>query len=415
MFLRTSLDEYLTQHGISSETTLNIEYVRAAIPPIHLASFEHDDWVSSVDVLSPSPTIGDHDNSRAADPEHERILSASYDGLLRIWNTSSAIIATSPGVEGGGHESSIKSAKFVSSTKIASSGVDRTIKLWKYADNTPLGPGSLNSQLTLYGHQASVDDLAVHENSNRILSASADHNVGLWSSRKADAPTAPFNLLQSASARRAKRRKTESSSSGNERGPLSLLKSHAGPVSGVIFAPTDPTVGYSASWDHSLKTWDLPTSSLVDTRMTSHSLLSLTALPELNLIATGTSARHITLIDPRTSAHTVTSMTLRGHTNAVVSLAPDPSSPYAIVSGSHDGTCRVWDVRSSKTEREGSVGQSMYIIDRESSNKRVRKQGESTKVFSVAWHSEIGIISAGEDKKVQINRGKRTETIDAPS
>ncbi|KMU75694.1 microtubule-associated protein [Coccidioides immitis RMSCC 3703] len=71
-YLRTSVDEFLTANGISAETTLDVEYVRALIPPLHVASFLHDDWVSSVDVLSDSQN-------------EEWIISASYDGLLRVW------------------------------------------------------------------------------------------------------------------------------------------------------------------------------------------------------------------------------------------------------------------------------------------------------------------------------------------
>ena len=32
--------------------------------------------------------------------------------------------------------------------------------------------------------------------------------------------------------------------------------------------------------------------------------------------------------------------------------------------------------------------------------------GEGTKVLGVVWDREVGIMSAGEDKRVQINRGK---------
>jgi len=71
-FLRTSLDEYLTQNGISAETTLNVEYVKALIPPLHVASYEHDDWVSAVDVLSNSARAAQ--TSRSDDLIPERIL-----------------------------------------------------------------------------------------------------------------------------------------------------------------------------------------------------------------------------------------------------------------------------------------------------------------------------------------------------
>ncbi|KAL8952302.1 MAG: hypothetical protein Q9222_001791 [Ikaeria aurantiellina] len=402
-----SLDEYLTQHGISSETTLNLEYIQAAIPPVHLASFEHDDWVSSVDVLSRSSAAGSLGREPDAQrPGHERILSASYDGLLRIWNMSSQVLAASPSVGEGGHAFGIKGTKFISPTQIASSSIDRTIRLWKYRESPDESISTISPQVELHGHMASVDAIAVHQPSSKILSASADHSVGLWSTKKLNAPALPEPTMPSSNLRGAKRRKVGSSVSTPQRGPLVLMKSHSAPVSSVTFAPNDPTVAYSASWDHELKTWDLTTSTLIDTRSTSHTLLSLAALPAMNLVATGTSARHIALVDPRASATSVVAMTLRGHTNAVVSLATDPKSIYGLASGSHDGTCRIWDVRSTRTEKEGRIGQSLYSIGRESTRGEPRAAGDGIKVFGLAWDSDVGIVSAGEDKHVQINRAR---------
>lgn len=407
-YLRTSIHEYLTANGISAETILTVEYLRAIIPPIHLASFEHDDWISSVDVLSGTSTAGRWGNTVIPKSlGQERILSGSYDGLLRVWNMSSEIVAISPHAGHGGHTSSIKAAKFISQELAVSSGLDRTIRVWKYTEDVDGFSASLSPQIELYGHKAAVDCLATHHLSSRILSASVDHSVGLWSTRKSDAPAAPAALIQPNNTRSAKRRKVSTSTSTAQRGPLALLKSHNAPVSSTIFAPNDATVAYSTSWDHTLRTWDLPTASLVDTRTTSHALLSLTALPELNLIAVGTSARHITLIDPRASATTIAAMTLRGHTNAVVTLARDPDSAYGLLSGSHDGTCRIWDVRSSRSDKDGVVGESIYTIIRENAKGEPRRVGgEGVKVFGVCWDKEVGIVSAGEDKQLQINRGK---------
>ncbi|EPS28741.1 hypothetical protein PDE_03687 [Penicillium oxalicum 114-2] len=408
-FLRTSIDEYLTDNGISAETTLEIEYVRALIPPLHIASFQHDDWVSATDVLSSTSPAASWASGATFSKGQERILSGSYDGLLRVWNMSSEIIATSPVASDGGHTSSIKAAKFVSPNQIVSAGLDRTVRLWKYTEDADF-TGKISAQLELYGHKAAIESLAVHAPSNRLLTGSADHTVGFWSTKKADAPAAPESSLPN-TGRTSKRRKLNTTVSAPQRGPLALLSAHTGPVSAAIFDGKDSTVGYSASWDHSLRTWDLVTSALVDTRTTSHSLLSLVHIPEHNLLAAGTSARHITLIDPRASATTVAAMTLRGHTNAVVSLARDPSSTYGLISGSHDGTCRIWDIRSTKNDKEGVVGESVYSIARKSleeegkaDSKRVG--GEGVKVFSVCWDQTVGIVSAGEDKRIQINRGE---------
>ena len=184
------------------------------------------------------------------------------------------------------------------------------------------------------------------------------------------------------------------------------MKQHSQPVSEAIFDSNDSTVGYSTSWDHTVRTWDLVTSGLVDTRTTSQALFSLIQLPEHSVLAAGTSARHITLVDPRASATTVSVMTLRGHTNRVVALARDPESEHRLVSGSHDGTCRIWDVRSTKQGKDGVVGESIYSIERQSTRGEKREAGDTPKVFGVCWDRKIGIVSASEDKTLQINRGR---------
>ena len=72
----------------------------------------------------------------------------------------------------------------------------------------------------------------------------------------------------------------------------------------------------------------------------------------------------------------------------MVALSASPDNEWQMASGSHDGTVRVWDVRASHSGN-------LFTIDRES--------GETgTKVFDVEWTS-AGIVSAGEDKRIQIN------------
>jgi len=344
--------------------------------------------VSSVDVLSATSNAGKWAGDAGIPlPGHERIVSGSFDGLLRVWNMSSEVLATSK----GNSQPPVKSAAFVSPTQIVSSGDDGSVTLWSYKEDDGALSASIDAKLELFGHKRSVDSVTVHQPSNRILSASADSSVGLWSTRKSDAPHVPVSQ-QSTTTPSSKRRRLGNASTAPQRGPLSLMKGHTDCVSVAIFAPNDPTVAYSTSWDHTLRTWDLITSAVVDTR---------------------SSEKYIALIDPRASATTVAAMTLRGHSNSVVALSPDPDSSYGLVSGSHDGTCRVWDIRSASSEKEGRVGTSIYTISRESTkDKKGRAGGEGLKVFDVVWDATVGIVSASEDKRVQINQGKGMMNID---
>lgn len=383
-----------------------MEYTRALIPPLHVASFEHDDWVSAVDVLS-ATSVGGATSDRIQSGQ-ERILSASYDGLLRVWNLSGDNLATSTAPNNGGRITSLKSAKWITDSKIVAAGLDNVVRVYKYDDDAR----TITPQVELYNHRWGVEDLAVYGPADRILSASSDTTISLFSGTAKENPAAPEIFLPTSTVASNKRQKlSKPDKTVRTRGALSTLTGHSAPVSGVLFKPDDSTVAYSSSHDHMLKTWDLTTSTCVDTRMTGHALLSVAALQNLNLVATGTSARHITLVDPRASATQISVMTLRGHTNAVVSLDTNPTSEYGLVSGSHDGTTRIWDVRSVKTapgsgEGQGQIGESVYVIDRESGAK-MRSHGEGVKVFSVRWERETGIVSGGEDKRIQINKGEQ--------
>ena len=324
---------------------------------------------------------------------------------------SSEVLATSS----GGKPAAIRSARFLSPSQIVSSGDECTVRIWKYVEDTEMSSASLTPKLDLLGHGKSVHSITVHQPSNRILSASADGSVGLWSTRRSDAPPAPAVKPSANNAPASKRRKLSNPDSIAQRGPLALMKAHTDCVSASVFAPHDPTVAYSSSWDHTLKTWDLTTSTVVDTRTASASVFSLAALSS-NLLAAGSSDKYIALVDPRLSATRVAVMTLRGHSNSVVSLAANPESPNGLVSGSHDGTCRVWDIRSASSDIEGKIGKSIYTISRESvkGESKSRTGGEGVKVFDVKWDSKIGIVSASEDKKVQINRGSGTLSNSIP-
>jgi len=419
-FLRTSIDDFLTANGISAESTLGVEYVRAIIPPLFAAAFEHDDWVSSVDVLSAtSPAAVWATDTAKPHLGHDRILSGSYDGSLQLWNVNSELLGTSPSAANGSHSAAIKAVKFLSPTSCVSAGNDRTIRMWECSSDGNDGASKISPAVELYGHISGVNCLAVHAPSSRVLSGSADQTICLWSTKKTDAPPAPAHLLPSALPNSKRRRAENAAKAVAQRGALRQLAGHAGAVSGVQFSPHDATVAYSAGWDRSVRTWDLLTGGCVDARSTAHPLLSLCAMSAVSLLAAGSSARHITLLDPRASAATVAAMTLRGHTNAVVSLCADPASSYGLVSGSHDGTCRVWDIRSVRpstgtgvgADPGGTVGECVYVIEREGTNGEVKRRppvaGDGVKVFGVVWDQELGIVSAGEDKRVQINRPSR--------
>jgi len=133
----------------------------------------------------------------------------------------------------------------------------------------------------------------------------------------------------------------------------------------------------------------------------------------LGLLAVGHVGRGIALVDPRAQGGQRSSQAnLVGHKGSItgVSAAPE-GNDYGLVSSSLDGTCRVWDVRSTRSALEGGlssedggkVGEASYVVRRAAvgSDETTVKNG---KVFGVVWDQELGIVSGGEDGKVQIDR-----------
>ena len=70
-----------------------------------------------------------------------------------------------------GHQEGITSLDAVQSDMVLSSAADRTVRLWKVADE---------SQLVYRGHRASIDCVA-QLSANAFVSGSQDGSLALWS------------------------------------------------------------------------------------------------------------------------------------------------------------------------------------------------------------------------------------------
>ena len=403
----------MTAHAISTETTLNVEYTPAFIPPERAASFPHDEWVSSVDVLSGASLRG-----RASGLEAEAevgmgmgmVVSGAYDGLVRVWDATGRVVAVSERKgEGKGVGSWVKAVKWVDGQRVVAGGRDREnrVRIWKVKPGTLEAGGegrTMELQVEGSGHEDTIMGLDVDKGGNKILSGSVDRKIGLWSTDLGSAPAYQGDGAKVGSEKDAKRLKRANSKSGVlplHMAPLLMLSGHSDHVPAVRFEAKYEDVAYSASLDGTVKMWNLARSGgagPTDTRSIGEPLLSLAGLNGLSLLAAGTTTGQIVLVDPRASAATIRVMTLRGHANMVAGLAPDPASQNRFVSGGYDGLVKVWDVRSKE--------KSVVSIERECMKglKGTPAGGEGVKVFGVAWDREVGIVAGGEDKKVEIHR-----------
>ncbi|KAI9306896.1 WD40-repeat-containing domain protein [Cunninghamella echinulata] len=229
--LRSTIASYLSSHRLSTENIITIEYMESMLPPTPLTSYQHDDWISSVQILE------------------NLFLTGSYDNMVRLWNTSGECTHTLIG-----HTEAIKSVAFGASTdstvSVFSAGLDHTIIGWE------INREESDECQILYeccGHQAAIESLAMNLQKSHFATASSDSTIKVWST---ETPVTN-ELVESTSQPQKKKKKTEKDNSKLIKTQAITLNGHVGAVNAVVFDDKDSNTVYSGGWDHSIRSWDI--------------------------------------------------------------------------------------------------------------------------------------------------------------
>ncbi|KAF5837496.1 WD40-repeat-containing domain protein [Dunaliella salina] len=259
--VRKSLEAHLTEHQLSAESLLEVEYVPAVTPPKHKQSAPHDDWVSAVDGTWVQEAV-----------------SGSYDGCARLWSLSSR--------DGSGEEASCSSswkahasginALACSTTSaghrlVVSAGKDRAVLLWQLPSSSGASPDLVASYK---GHTDSVEALAISPDGRHLASSGWDGSLRMWRmgqqvlEEAAAAAAAGGGADGEGAKASSKKRKVSAPSTVAPEGGLreecvSQLHGHIHCISSLAFA-TDKVM-FSGGWDHSVRRWDVATGINTDT------------------------------------------------------------------------------------------------------------------------------------------------------
>ncbi|XP_065174470.1 ribosome biogenesis protein wdr12-like [Sycon ciliatum] len=355
--LRSSLEESLTERGLSSEATLDIVYFPKHPAPESEGQIVLNDWISSVDCFG------------------SYILSGSYNNQAYIWNRGSGQCLGS--VE---HLSSVKSVAWIrhSSSEnplFITGAADEALSMWQFFPED----GVCRCLHTYSGHGRSVDCLAMDNVGSRFCSGSWDRTVRVWSA-------VPDQLADTAHVANggAKRKKTSSASDAQsdavDKQALVTLTGHSEAVSSLAWL--DSASIASASWDHCIKLWDLESASLTATLAGNNVFNSISYSTASRLIVSGNSDRSVRLWDPRSDTALVQKM-LRFHTGWVSCVQWSPDNEHQLVSGSFDKTVCQWDIRSPKAP--------LYSMT-----------GHTDKVMCVSWSERDLVVSGGADAQLRL-------------
>jgi uncharacterized protein with WD repeat len=139
------------------------------------------------------------------------------------------------------------------------------------------------------------------------------------------------------------------------------LKGHSGSVFGVSFSPDGARLA-SASWDQTVKIWDVMTGQETLT-LTGHAgaVNGVAYSPDGARLASASADRTVKIWDVRTGQDT---LTLKGHTGVVSNVVYSPDGTR-LASASRDGTVKIWDVTIGQVSLtlKGYVGDMAFSFD----------------------------------------------------
>ncbi|MBW0462431.1 hypothetical protein O181_002146 [Austropuccinia psidii MF-1] len=404
--LRTTINNFIQAHGLSTENVIEIEYLESVLPPKFLKSFEHDDWVSDLKIS-----------------ENGMFLTASYDSNLRLFSSSNI---TKPILTISGHQQSILSTCWVPRLKqdsselgsIASAGMDRVIRIWKLSttDQDLLASDQNYSYETTHVlalHNSPVSTIEACQNPHhpgRLVSGDWTGTLAFWDltssqgDRKLDledveTTKASTNEHSHLTKRRKKNEIGRSNQLVVSKEPQQVINAHQSKISGALFSKFDSSKVLTASHDHSVKRFDLETGVEEWSKIAGPEkcLLDIDECQgREGLLVTGCMDRTVCFWDCRETTQNI-SLVLHGHTGPVSSISSNPSSSNSlqILSGSYDGTCKIWDTRSVK--------QSLYTIKNPKDDNESLKR-EDLKVLTVGWNTEGNLLGfGGEDRNLAIH------------
>lgn len=280
--------------------------------------------------------------SAAFSPDGTRIVSASWDFTLQLWDAETG---TPIGAPLSGHEKPVMSVTYSpDGTRIVSGSADGTLRLWDAQTGSEVG-----SPLT--GHQATVWSVAYSPDGAQIASASADGTVRRWDARTG-APTGEPML------------------------------GHTGGVMSVAFSG-DGSRLVSGDGDGTIRFWDASTGAAIGDPLKAHedTVWSVAYSPEGSRIVS--SSRDVTVQLWDLAQDAPVSQELEGHEGTVNSLAFSPDG-RKVAGGGEDGRIRLWDTRTGR-----AIGSAMG--------------GHEGTVYEVAFSPDgRRLVSAGSDATVRL-------------
>jgi WD40 repeat protein len=301
--------------------------------------------------------------------DHRRIVSASFDRTLRLWDLESG----STRLCVVSHEQAVNAVAVLGRGRVVSASSDSTLRLWDLARGRRLQ--------SFIGHRSGVNGVA-NIDGWRVVSASSDGTLRIWdvetghTLRVLQGHTKGVNAVVCADSRRA----VSASADGTlrvwdvEHGTaVRILQGHTLGIQAVAYVDLRRVV--SASDDETVRVWDLGTGQTLQV-LEGHTVMAIAVLDSARLIL-GSADGTLRLWDLGTGQ---TLEAFKAHSGAVMAVAV--LDDRRVVSASVDGTLRLWDFERKEI--------------------RTPLEGHSDAVQAFAMLDERRMVSASMDRTLRI-------------
>lgn len=338
-FLRGNLDDFLSgRDDVNREGVFEIRYIESASAPEPAANANHDDWVAGV------AACGDY------------ILTACYDNTVNIFTAQGEKKLVIPG-----HAGPAKAVAWISLNgevgTFASASHDQTLMLYQWN----ISSNSVEAVNACRGHERSVDAVAADPAGKFVASGSYDTQLKIWSAKlETDGAEENGEAQENGNAAGGEGKRRKTSSRALTRTPIMTLAGHKEGISGVAW--TDKNEICTASWDHTLKMWDIDIGGMKSEMVGSKSFFDVSYCPLNGTLVTASADRAVRLYDPRSKEGSVVKAAYFSHTGWITAVDWCKGKDTHFISGSHDMVVKMWDWRSFKTPLFDLSGHSDRIL-----------------------------------------------------